>query len=157
MEGGTSLPPRGKALGISQGFSLSVFVLLITVLRHGLAVMTVLTHSLPVLFIPEQSAIPTVRHNMIYHSCLHQSSLFPAPDTQRMYFQKPASCDTPSSVVPTPGRRCPVITMQRSMFFTINPVRQLRASRMAAGLLWLHRHFIHLLSYVPDRVKANLS
>ena len=137
MEGGTSLPPREKALGISQGFSLSVFVLLITVLRHGLAVMAVLTQSLPVLFIPEQSVIPTVRHNMIYHSCLHQSSLFPAPDTQRMNFQKPASCCTPSSVVPTPRRRCPVITMQQSMFFTINPVRQLRASRMTAGLLWL--------------------
>lgn len=154
MEGGTSLPPREKALGISQGFSLSVFVLLITVLRHGLAVMAVLTQSLPVLFIPEQSVIPTVRHNMIYHSCFHQSSLFPAPDTQRMYFQKPASCCTPSSVVPTPGRRCPVTTMQRCMIFTINPVCQLRASRMAAGLLWLCRHFIHHLSYVPDRVKG---
>lgn len=154
MEGGTSLPPRGKALGISQGFSLSVFVLLITVLRHGLAVMAVLTQSLPVLFIPEQSVIPTVRHDMIHHSCFHQSSLFPATETQRMCFQEPASCDTPSSVVPTPGRRWPVTAVQCFMFFTINPVRQLRASRMAAGLLWLHRHFIHLLSYVPDRVKG---
>lgn len=154
MAGGTSLPPRGKALGISQGFSLSVFVLLITVLRHGLAVMAVLTQSLPVFFIPEQSVIPTVRHNMIHHSCLHQSSLFPAPDTQRVCFQESASCDTPSSVIPTPGRRCPVTTMQRSMFFTINPVCQIWASRMAAGLLWLCRHFIHLLSYVLDRVKG---
>ena len=154
MVGGRLLPPRGKALGISQGFSLSVFILLITVLCHGLAVMAVFTQSLPVLFIPEQSVIPTVWHNMIYHSCLHQSSLLPAPDTQRMCFQEPASCDTPSSVVPTPSRRCPVTTMQRSMLFTINPVCQLRASRMAAGLLWLHRHFIHLLSYVPDRVKG---
>ena len=154
MAGGTLLPTRGKALGNSQGFSLSVFVLLITVLCHGLAVMAVLTQRLPVLFIPEQSVIPTVRHNMIHHSCLHQSSLFPALDTQGVCFQEPASCDTPSSVVPTPGRRYPVTTMQRSMLFTIIPVCQLRASRMAAGLLWLHRHFIHLLSYVPDRVKG---
>ena len=120
----------------------SIFILLIPVLGHGLAVMAVLTQCLPVGFIPEQLLIPTMRHDMIYHRCLHQPALFLAPDTQRMCFQEPAPCPAPPAVIPAPGRRCPVTAMQCFMFLTIYPVRQFRASLMLTWFLRLSRHGI---------------
>lgn len=118
----------------------SIFILLISVLGHGLAVVAVLAQCLPVGFIPEQLLDPTMRHDMIYHRCLHQPALLPAPDTQRMCFQEPAPCPAPPAVIPTPRRRCPVTAVQCFMFLTIYHVRQFRASRMLTRFLRFSRH-----------------
>jgi hypothetical protein len=93
------LPEQGKALEISQGFSLSVFVFLITVFRHRLCIMAILTQCLPVGLIPEQFSISTVRNHMVHNGSFHQLPTFPAPDTQRMFFQIPAPGFPPASVI----------------------------------------------------------
>lgn len=88
-----------KSPGVSQGFSLSVFVFLITLFRHRLSIMAILTQRLPVGLSPEQFFLSTVRNNMIHNGGFHQLPTFPAPDTQRVFFQIPAPGFPPASVI----------------------------------------------------------
>jgi hypothetical protein len=113
------LPEQEKALEISQGFSLSVFVFLITVFCHRLSIMAILTQRLPVGLIPEQFFISTMRNHMVHNGGFHQLPTFPAPDTQRVFFQVPSPGFPPASVI-TPLRCSGTLCLiQIAVFFTI--------------------------------------
>ena len=118
----------------------SVMELLIAVLRHGFMVVAALTKALPVALVPEQLRIPSVGDDVVNHGCFHQPSLLHAPDAEGMCFQETFPCFLPSAIVSPDGCACPVRGVQPQMFFTVHPVRQLRASRMPAWFHWFPRH-----------------
>lgn len=78
-----SIPPGG------YGWCPSVVELLVSVLGHGLGIVTVFAKRLPVLPVPEQSLISTVWRDMIHNSCPRVSALLHTADTQRVALKEP--------------------------------------------------------------------
>lgn len=122
-----------------------------SVLRIGifvpcLVIMAGFTKALPVVFVPEQNGVTTVRSDMIDYRCFHCLSFFITLHTERMQTKVSLPCFLPSASVPTLPAAHPIASVLCFMLLTIVSVRQLRAAGMMAGFLWFHWHCQHLPS-----------
>ena len=116
--------------------------------------MTGLAKALPVLLVPEQDGITTVRSDMIDHGCCHCMTFLYALNTQRMCLQISYPCLLPLPVVTTLAAARPVTTVQCFMLLAVQSICQLRTSGVSARLLWFHRHPPFLPSMYTGGVKG---
>jgi len=72
-----NLPPRNLP---HQDFL--EFIFLKSILGHGLHIMVMLTKRLPVIFVPEELRITSVRNDVVNNRSLDVSSFFQAPHTK---------------------------------------------------------------------------
>ncbi len=124
----------------------SVLILDVPVFRHRLMIMASLAKGLPVLFVPEQFRITTMRLDVVDDRRGNEASLFFAADAPGMTFQE----ELPGLLPLSPVTAClctgPVALALPFMFFTIfSPIGyQPGAARILAGRLWSSRHLHHL-------------
>ena len=116
----------------------------IVVLIPGFDRMMPMAQRLPVLLIPEQFLISTVRDDMIYIGRLHVSAFLHALHTKRMGFQIFLSGFLPSAVVSSPCRTPVFFRVEALMLFAIlRPIRnESRTTGMAAGSFAPIRHSV---------------
>lgn len=124
----------------------SVPVLYVPVFGHRLMVMATLAKGLPVLLVPKQIRIATMRLDMIYNGCRDEPTFLFASDTPGMTFQEKLPGFLPFSPVATQHRTLPFALAPLFMFVTIfSPIRhQLWASRISARCLRSSWHSYHL-------------
>ena len=104
--------------------------------------MTPFAKRLPVLLVPKQSIVSSMRLDMIYNRCLSQLSGSFALRAKRMLCQELFPRFLPlATVAPRVGVRS-IANMLVGMLITITIVRQMRASQMLARFLRVHRHDI---------------
>ena len=117
------------------------------VFRHRLMVMAALAQGLPVLLIPEQIRVATMRLDMIHDGCRDQPSFLFAADAPGMTFQEELPGFLPFSPVATQHCTLPFAPALPFMFITIlSSIRhQSRASRILARCLWSSWHRISFL------------
>ena len=96
-----------------------------------------LAQRLPVVLVPEQTRITTVRHDVVNHGSLHvpRRVFFQALRTKRVLLKEQSACLLPSPAVATLRCRASYLRVKRQMLITIDLVtgNKLRASRMSTG------------------------
>lgn len=116
--------------------------------------MTGLAQGTPVLTIPEELLISTVRHDVIHDSRLRVSSILPAFLTQGMHPKERLALLLPPAPVPTAARRSYRLRVQGFMRFTVFRPRSHQSStaRMLTGYSWFHWHMLTslLISSLPS-------
>lgn len=130
---------------------LLVFIPLILIHRPSLPIMASLAKRLPILLIPEQSIVSSMRLDMIYNRCLSQLSGSFALRAKRMLCQELFPRFLPLATVATRVGVRSIANMLVGMLITITIVRQMRASQMLARFLGFHRHKLyssHMYGYV---------
>lgn len=137
---------RAAEIDIPRPACFSVLVLDVPVFGHRLMVMAALAQGLPVLLIPEQIRVATMRLDMIHDGCRDQPSFLFAADAPGMTFQEELPGFLPFSPVATQHRALPFPLALPFMFIAILPsVRhQLWASRILARCLRSSWHSYHL-------------
>ena len=116
--------------------------------------MTGLAQALPVLLIPEQDGITTMRSDMIDNGCGHCPAFLHTLNTQGMCLQVSCPCLLPLPVVTTLTAARPVTTVKCFMLLAVQSICQLRTSGVSARLLWFHRHPPFLPSMYTGGVKG---
>lgn len=132
-----SIPPP------SHSFRPSVMIFGISVLIARLAIMAGLAKSLPVVFIPHQMRITTVRNDMVDHGrCVNRPCALQT-HTQRMPAEVRLAEPLPLAAVSTlSGRRS--VWVQWLMLCTVQTVCQIGTAWVLAWFQCLPRHKVHL-------------
>ena len=103
-----------------------------------------LAQRLPVVLVPEQTRITTVRHNVVHDCSLHvpRRVLLQTLYTEGMLLKEQPACSLPSPAVATLRCRASNLRVKRQMLITIDlvTVYKLRASRMPTGFPWFVWH-----------------
>lgn len=112
----------------------SVAVHRVDVFSQSLAVMALLTHRLPVSFVPEKSGVATVRCDMVYHGGFRVSPLPHALGAEWMSLEILPADFLPLSCVAALSRRARNLRMQRQVLLTVKSAgfHKLRTTRLAA-------------------------
>ena len=123
-----------------------VLVLHVPVFRHRLMVMATLAKGLPVLLVPKQIRIATMRLDMIYNGCRDEPTFLFASDTPGMTFQEKLPGFLPTSVVTSAFSILPFSLAFPSVFLTVFfAVRHKPwAAWILARRLWSSWHSYHL-------------
>ena len=119
--------------------------------RPGFPVVTPFAKRLPVILVPEQNFISSVRLDMIHNRCRRQFSCPLTHYAKRLLCQELLSCLLPTITVATLNGTSSVTDVQFGMLAAVTIVRQLRATGMFAWFLRSFRHNRFLLSYVRMR------
>lgn len=119
--------------------------------RPGFPVVALFAQRLPVILVPEQYLVSSVRLDMIHNGCRGQFSGPFALRAKRMLCQEPLSRLLPLTTIATFKGAGSITNMQVSMLIAVTIVRQSWASRMLTRFLWSFRHTYFLLSYVRMR------
>ena len=114
--------------------------------RPSLPIVTLFAKRLPVILVPEQRLISTVRLDMIDHGCRRQFSRPFTLDAKRVVCQESLPRPLPAMVVASFKRAAPVAGVKRSVKLAILTAGQTRTAGMFAGFLGLHWHFFNSLS-----------
>ena len=115
----------------------SVPVFGVLILAPGFLTVTPVAERLPVVVVPEQLRIPTMRNLVIDHGRLHIPAVLQAVLTERMNGQESLPCLLPLRVISALCCRLPVIVrMQCRMFIAVflSMRYEPRASRLSAGM-----------------------
>ena len=112
---------------------LSVVVLLVSILGHGLGVVTMFAKRLPVVMIPEQLLVPSMGNDVVNHRSPDILSTGKAPDTQRMRLEVCFAFPLPSAAVPTLASRPCDLRVQGFVFLTVH--RAIGNKPSTAGVL----------------------
>ena len=120
--------PAGVSVGVGR----------VDVFGQRLFIVAAFAESLPVVLIPEQFLVTTVRNDVIHHRCPDVLALLGALHTKRMGFQIRLPGFLPPSVVSTLGSRSCCLWVEGQVLLTIEPAGfdQLRAAGMTARCLW---------------------
>ena len=110
------------------------------ILRPRLPVMTLLTKRLPVIIIPEQHRISSVRLDMVNNSCRGQFSVSFALRTKWVLCQEMLSRSLPLAAISTFKGTRSVTGVQFDVDLTILTASQSRATGMLARSLGFGRH-----------------
>ena len=104
-----------------------------------------LTQRLPVVLIPEQLLIASVRNDVVNHRCLHKSAVSFAHNTQRIVAKIPPAFLLPFARVTARGGRPFHFRMQRLVFITIflSVCNKLTTAGMLTRYVWSVRHLFH--------------
>jgi len=108
--------------------------------RPGFPVVALFAQRLPVLLIPEQDRISTVRLDMIHNRCRRQFPRLLTLCAKRMPCQEPLSRPLPTTAVAALDGTSPVTGVQFGMLVAVTIVRQSRATGMLAWPLRFCRH-----------------
>ena len=104
----------------------------------GFVVVAGLAERLPVAFIPEKAFVAAMRDDVIHNRRGRERAVALAFRAQRMRAEETPPRRLPFLIIATVGGGFACV--QRTMLFTVNIIREVRASRMAAGTLGLVRH-----------------
>lgn len=104
--------------------------------------MMFLAKRLPVVPVPEELRISSVRDDMFKDRGFHELPLLPAFHTERMALEELLRCLPPLAPIASPSSRPHLSRMQGIMFITIfGPWRhQFRTAVMFARSVWFARH-----------------
>ena len=108
--------------------------------RPGFLVVTLFAQRLPVILVPEQNLISSVRLDMIHNGCRCQ---FPSPSAlraKRMLYQESLSRLLPLTAIATFKGVRSIANMQVSMLVAVTIIRQSRATWMLARSLRFRGH-----------------
>ena len=125
---GTSLSRNDRASGMR-----SVPVLRRVILVAGLLTVTGMTKALPIVLIPEQNAVTSVRFDVIHISRLDVAAFLHAFHTQRMGRKVTLACFVPCTSVAAVTRRACFFWVERAVLFTV--FRTVGYERCTAGVL----------------------
>lgn len=117
-------------------------------------IVALFTKRLPVILVPEQNFISSVRLGMIHNRCRRQFSCPLTHYAKRLLCQELLSCLLPTITVATLNGTSSVTDVQFGMLAAVTIVRQLRATGMFAWFLRSFRHNRFLLSYVRMRERT---
>ena len=111
----------------------------------GLLVVATLAKCLPVVFIPKECLIASVRNDVVNHRCLHKSAVSFAHYTQRIVPKVTLAFPLPLARVATRGGRPFCFRMQRLVFITIflSVCNKLTTAGMLTRYVWSVRHLFH--------------
>ena len=114
------------------------------ILPRRFLIVTGLAQGTPVLTIPKELFISTVRHDVIHDSRLRVSSTCPAFLTQGMHPKERLALPLPPAPVPTAARRPYRLRVQGFMRLTVSRPRSHQSStaRMLTGYSWFHWHML---------------
>ena len=128
----------------------SVAVHRVDVFGQSLAVMALLTHRLPVVFVPEKSGIATVRCDMVYHGGFRVSPLPHALGAERMGLEVLPAYFLPLSCIATFTRWAGNFRVQRQVLLTVECAgfHKLRATGLAARHLGFAGHISSSFLYI---------
>ena len=114
----------------------------VDVFGQGLPVMALLTHRLPVGFVPEKFRIATVRCDMVHHGGFRVSPLPHTLGAERMGLEVLPAYFLPLSCIATLTRWACNFRIQRQVLRTVKAARlnQLRTTGVSARHLGSERH-----------------
>lgn len=129
-------------------------VFLLTVFRHGFAVMAGLTQWLPIILIPEQLLVTPVGNDMVNHCGWHDPAFLLASDTEWVGRKECFPCPLPPSVVALLLRSLGITDMERGVFLTVHGTvgNEHRTAGMLAWCVWSAWHGLLLpgKSWFPE-------
>lgn len=120
-------------------------------------IMMLLAKRLPILLIPEQLVVTSMRNDMIHNRCFYKLTFLLALDTKDVLWscKEPGSCFLPLTSVATLTRALPITTMHGGMLAAIalSVWHHTWAPRMStwyrsSAWHWLHTPFCYILGAV---------
>ena len=104
----------------------------------GFVVVAGLAERLPVAFVPEKAFVAAMRDDVIHNRCGRERAVSSTFRAEWVRSEETPPRRLPLLVITTAGGGFPRV--QRTMRFAINIIREVRASRMAAGAPGCMRH-----------------
>lgn len=146
------IPAPGVVYYLQQKSS-SIRVHWFRVFSSCLLIVMLLTKRLPVVLIPKELLISTVRHDVVDDRCLHVPSFPLAHTTKRMRCEKSPALLLPPAAIPTACSRPGNLRVKRQVLLTIFTSRhnQLTTTGLAAG----NHRFLRHPSFLPKAVQDN--